>query len=387
MKIGIDYTSAIAQWAGIGRYTRSLVDALLREVRDDSLSLFSTETPTAERGFPDDPHVASQVWRAGGRVVGNRAATIIWHRLRVPLPYEAVGGRVDVLHGPDFVLPPAMNTPRVATIHDLAYLTHPQFALPSLVKYLSASVPRSLRRASRVIAVSERTAQDLAAHYGIPRSRMTVIPLGVNLALRPVTDQDRLRDLDARYRLAHPLVLAVGTIEPRKDYARLIEAFARARTAAGGPKMLAIAGREGWLYDGVFRAVEEHGVGDVVRFLSFVPEADLATLYSTADVLAMPSVYEGFGIPVLEAMACGTPVLCSDGGSLPEVAGDAAMVVAAEDTPALTDGLVRAVSDMTLRAELRERGIARAAGFTWAETARRHLEVYHEVAGRRGVAR
>ncbi len=380
MRIAIDYTSAIAQGAGIGRYTRSLVAALARVDETNRYLLFSSEAPTPERGFPASPRMRERVISLAGRPVGNRTLTILWHRLRLPLPVELVTGNVDVLHAPDFSMPPALRTPRVVTIHDLAFLTHPECALPSLVDYLNRVVPRAVRAATRLIAVSQNTADDLVNYLGVERERISVIHLGIDPRFRRVEDQRVLRALDTRLGLEHPLALAVGTIEPRKNYERLIAAFARARREPGGPRMLAICGRKGWLYEGTFAAVEQWGVGDGVRFLDNVSDSDLPALYSTADVVAMPSIYEGFGIPVTEAMACGTPVVCSTGGSLPEVVGDAALMVAPEDIAGLADALVKAVTDADVRERLVARGLERARSFNWDEAARAHVRVYEQAA-------
>lgn len=375
MRIAIDYTPAIAQGAGIGRYTRDLVQALANVDTADRFTLFSAESPTAERGFPDAPNMTPRVFG-----VGNRRMTIFWQRLRAPVPAELFMGRADVIHGPDFILPPALRARRVVTVHDLAFLTHPECAVPKLVEYLSRVVPRALRVADHIISVSQRTADDLHALLGVPREKITVIPLGVDPAFTRPVDASAVTALREKYDLAGPVALAVGTIEPRKNYEGLVAAFERARREQDGPRTLVIAGRKGWLYDGVFAAVEKCGLREHVRFLDYIPDGELAMLYTAAAVVAVPSLYEGFGIPVLEAMASGTPVVCSDGGSLPEVAGDAALVVPVGDTDALTAALVRASADGELRAGMIERGRERVKAFTWDVTARAHVRVYHETA-------
>jgi glycosyltransferase involved in cell wall biosynthesis len=375
MRIAIDYTSALVQGAGIGRYTRNLVAALAQLESGDRYTLFSTEAPTAERPIPTAPNVRSRVVP-----VGNRRATILWHRLRVPLPAELVMGRADVLHGPDFTLPPAIGARRVVTIHDLAFLTHPECALPSLVTYLSRVVPRALHRADRVIAVSQRTATDLIERLDVPAERIAVIHLGVDPSFEHTLADDTVAEACARLGLATPFVLAVGTIEPRKNYERLIAAFARIARETAGPRMLVIAGRKGWLYEGVFAAAQRYGVAEQVRFLDYVADGDLRTLYRAAAVLAMPSLYEGFGIPLLEAMASETPIVCSTAGSLPEVAADAGLLVPPEDTDALAEALLRVVREPALAASLVARGHERVKAFTWQAAAQAHVRVYHEAA-------
>lgn len=373
MRIAIDYTPAIAQRAGIGRYTRDLVEALAQVDSDDRFTLFSAEPPTPDRGFPTTANMTSRVFG-----VGNRHMTIFWQRLRAPVPAELFMGNADLIHGPDFILPPALRARRVVTVHDLAFLTHPECAVPKLVSYLSRVVPRALRAADHVISVSQRTADDLHTLLGVPSEKITVIPLGVDPAFTAEVDEQAVAAVREKYGLEGPVALAVGTIEPRKNYEGLVAAFERARQAADGPRTLVIAGRKGWLYEGVFAAVERLGLTEHVRFLDYIPDGELATLYHAAAVVAVPSLYEGFGIPVLEAMASGTPVVCSDGGSLPEVAGDAALVVPVADTDALSDALVRATGDAGLRTSLIQRGRERVAGFTWEAAARAHVQVYHE---------
>lgn len=377
MHVAIDYTPAIAQTAGIGRYTRSLVEALAHLKSDDSFTLFSSEQPVKGRDFPTAANIRPRVFG-----VGNRVMTILWQRLRVPLPAELLMGRADVLHGPDFILPPVLRARRVVTIHDLAFLTHPECALPSLAAYLSRVTPRAIQAADRVIAVSQRTADDIVERYHTPREKITVIHLGIDSRFTPIRDEAAIERIRSTYDFKQPTILAVGTIEPRKNYERLIAAFAQARHVMGGPQKLVIAGRKGWLYEGVFAAAEHFHVSDAVRFLDFVPDADLPTLYQAADALAMPSLYEGFGIPAVEAMACGTPVVCAATGALPEVVGDAAIQIAPEDINELAEALVRIVHDSVVRERLIACGLEQAAKYNWEAAARAHLRVYAEAAQR-----
>lgn len=371
MRILVDYTSGIAQNAGISRYTRNLVDALLSIDHDDSYTLFSADKPRTARGFPTAPNV-----RAVVGPLSNKRMTTLWHRFRAPLPIEALAGSADVFHSPDFALPPVARARTVVTIHDLAFLTHPESALPSVRRYLLRVTPRAVERADRIIAVSQRTADDLVALIGAPHEKITTIHLGVDPGLPRVEDLTRLEQVAARLGIRRPFALAVGTIEPRKNYVRLIQAFRQIRGTAGAPAQLIIVGRRGWLYDSVFSALSEAGMGNSALILERVTDGDLAALYSMATMLVTPSLYEGFGIPPVEAMAFGVPVIVSDGGALPEVVGEAGIVFPATDVEALASAMLRVGSDERLRHEMSLASQERARAFDWTQAARATLAVY-----------
>ena len=374
MRIAIDYTSAITEPAGIGRYTRGLVQALLEHApEEDGLVLFSSQSPPSGFRLPKAPNARLLVWG-----VGHRNLTRLWHKLHVPLPAEPLMGWPDLIHGPDFVLPPALRARRVVTIHDLAYLLYPGYAQPGIVDYLCSEVPRALQEADQVIAVSQRTADDLVERLQVPSERIRVIYPGVDSLFTLETDPAAVHELRHTYELADPFILAVGTLEPRKNYARLIDAFAAATCQPGGPRTLVFVGRRGWHYQGIMAALQRReDVVDRIRLLGYIPNEELAILYHAAAALVMPSIYEGFGLPVIEAMACGTPVICSTGGALPEVAGNAAFLVDPEDTDTLRDALVSICVDDELRARLILDGYTRAQHFTWQAAATAHFDLYH----------
>ncbi len=378
MRILVDYTSGIAQSAGIGRYTRNLVDAMLRLDHEDKFTLFSADKPSVSRGFPSAPNVRTVVGP-----ISNKRMTTLWHRFRAPLPIDAIAGAADVFHSPDFSLPPVARARTVVTIHDLAFITNPECSVPSLRDYLLRVTPRAVQRADRIIAVSQRTAEDLVKLMGAPKEKITTIYLGVDPGLKRVDDFTRLTEVANQYGLRGPFILAVGTIEPRKNYERLIQAFAMVQGKPGAPAHLVIVGRKGWLYESVFETLEGSRLGDSVRILENVPDSDLAAFYSMASMLVTPSLYEGFGIPPVEAMAYGLPVIVSDGGSLPEIVGDAGMVVPAKDVDALAGAMLRVTTDKTLRAEMSRRSLARAQRFDWGAAARATLVVYRDALGRK----
>ncbi len=370
MRIGIDYTAAIEQRAGIGRYTRELVRALV--VADEENSYLLISARGGNRRSSDWPrNVATK-----DLPFSSRALTVMWQRWRLPLPIELFTGRLDIFHSPDFTLPTVRSSATVVTVHDLTFLVHPECAHPGVEKYLRRAAPRALERASLVLADSQCTRQDLMSYYGIPAARVAVIPAGVGDEFHPVTDSRMLQAVQDTYQAYPPFILTMGTLEPRKNLPRLFEAYARLRQEAGIPHRLLVAGGKGWLYEDIFRAVERLGLQDEVRFLGFVPDHQLPALLTLADVFVYPSLYEGFGLPPLEAMACDVPVVCSNTSSLPEVAGDAALMVDPTDVPALAAAIHRVLTDEALRQSMVEKGREQAARFTWSGAAAELLHLY-----------
>jgi glycosyltransferase involved in cell wall biosynthesis len=296
----------------------------------------------------------------------------IWQRLRLPLPAELVTGPVDRFYSPDFVLPPLRKSTRsLLTVHDLSFLRHPDTFPPPLLRYLKQSVPRSVARADHILADSDATRDDLITLLNVSPRRVTTLYSGVSPDFNTtVTENERAR-LRARYDIGdRPFILTVGTVQPRKNYVRLIKAcdsLAKARDLD-----LVIVGQPAWLAAPILAAADAR---PYVHRLGFVADGDLPALYRQATVFAFPSLYEGFGLPPLEAMACGTPVVASTSSSVPEVVGDAGLLVDPLDVSAWTDALRRLLDDESLGAALRERGLKRAARFIWSRTAQMWLEI------------
>jgi glycosyltransferase involved in cell wall biosynthesis len=379
MHIMIDYTPAVHQRAGIGRYTRGLVQALGEMESPHRFTLFVLGKPPADCV----PKRLPPAFQLRTVPLTDRWATVMWYRLNLPLPVDLLSGRADLFHGPSFTLPPSWM-PRLLTVHDLSFLRYPQGAHPPLLAWLRRAVPRSLARARHVLADSESTRRDLIELLNVPAGRITVIGAGVDDHFRRIEDPGQLAAVRNRYRLPGRFVLGLSTLEPRKNFTGLIAAF---NQLAGQPPHadlhLVIAGGRGWNYAPVFEAADASPFRERIHFPGYVAEADLPTLYSLAGVFAFPSHYEGFGIPVLEAMACGTPVVCADNSSLPEVAGDAALLVRADDTPGIAAAIDRTLRDASLREQLIRRGQAQARRFTWPDAARRLLAVYEALGNRR----
>lgn len=369
--IGILYTPALNQGAGIGRYTRHLVQTLLAlpESRRYRFVLWAHGGSPSPRPWPS--HVQ---WKA--HRLSELTFTRLWDRLRIPLPAEWFVGDIDVFHSPNFTLPPLRRAIGVVTVHDLSFLRVPECADPGLRAFLADAVPAAVKRAHHVLADSENTRRDLIELLDAPPDKITVVPAGVDPTFCRVKDEARLQDVRVRYSLPERFILSVGRLEPRKNFPRLIAAYALLRERLDPPHHLVIAGGRGWLDDEILAAPERYGVEDWVHFPGFVADEDLPALYSLADLFAFPSLYEGFGIPPLEAMACEVPTIVADNSSLPEVAGDAALLVPATDVDALAAALERGLTDAEWRSGAIRAGRRQAERYTWEAAARSLLRAY-----------
>ncbi len=375
LQITLDYTAGSrARSAGVARYARSLVSALDSHHSPHHYTLFSRIQPGADQRLP-----AGDAFRLRALPLGEQFSTTLWQRARWLVPAPLFTGRADLWHGLDATLPPLLHSRAIVTIPDLAFLTQPDSLEPSQAASLRRAVPRAARQADAIITFSEQVRRELLEKLSVPAERVQVISPGVSAAFRRVTDTMLLEATRHKFELQSPFILSVGTLEPRKNLARLVQAFDKMRRDRSGPKMLALAGPNGWRYEEVYEVVNRLGLKNEVRFLGHVTDLELVLLYSMADIVALPSLYEGFGFALLEAMACGAPVVCSNAGALPEVAGDAALLVNPTDTEALGTMLLRLLRNPRLRALLSKKGQARAAKFTWEACAQAHLKLYEEV--------
>jgi glycosyltransferase involved in cell wall biosynthesis len=377
-RIGFDVTAALAQGGGIGRYTRELIHALVAVDSAHQYRLFSARPPLAppvSNALPVAPHVVHRP-----APVEEQWLYRLWYRLRLPIPVQTVTGPLDLFHSPDFVLPPVSGgIPTLLTVHDLSFVHFPDTFPAQLVAYLNRVVPWSVDRATHVLADSAATRDDLQREWAVPAEKITVLTSGVNPRFHPVADPHALSAVRARYGVSSaPFFLAVGTVQPRKNYPMLVRAFRG--VADHLPHQLVIAGGRGWLVEGLLAEIEQQGLSDRVQLIGFVDDADLPALYSAATAFLFPSLYEGFGLPLLEAMACGAPVISSDASCLPEIVaapgGDAGLLVDPANEAGWTTAMVHVAGDETLRADLVRRGMDRAAAYSWDATARHLLTIY-----------
>jgi len=296
---------------------------------------------------------------------------------------EVLLGNVDVVHSTTFSAPRFRNRRKrlVATIYDLSFLSHPECHLPQNITHTLGGTRDAIAWADALIAISHHTRQDLIERMGAPADRVVVIHPAPNPQCLRVEDPLLLSRVCRKYHLPAHFILFVGSLEPRKNLLRLVAAYARIASTLRKDVHLVVAGGAGWLSEDLQPTVQRLGVTEQVHFVGYVPEEDLPALYSLATVFAYPSLYEGFGFPVLEAMQCGVPVLTSNVSALPEVSGDAALFVSPTEVDDIAVGMARLLDDADLRTELRTQGYARAGAFSWERCARETLAVYRRVYG------
>ncbi len=359
--------------AGVSTYSRRLIEQLGRQIRQGTefqLTALISDPIFQTEGV----HIAR-----GPALLQQPLLRIAWEQAVIPFQLRQL--KADLVHGLVNVLPLTTTTPGIVTVHDLSFLRMPEKLSPTKRFYLARLCQASVHRARHVITVSQQTADDVMAFFATPATKITVVPNGVDAHFQPGDAAETVT-----FRQAHALperfILYLGTLEPRKNLLTLLRAYAQWQSRAAREEQaikLVLAGGKGWDYEQIFTETAALGLTEQVIFPGFIPEADLPQWYRAAEFFVYPSFLEGFGLPVLEAMACGTPVICSDAGSLVEVAGDAAWTFPATDVDTLAQSLHSLSTQAELRAELRTRGLQRAQQFSWQRTAAATLDIYHQM--------
>ncbi len=367
MRIGIDARKL--HDFGIGTYIRNLLRQLARLDRETEFVVFCR---------PDDREALTSLGENFRPVPERSANYSVAEQLSIPLALRREG--ITLFHAPHYVLPPLVRCRSVVTIHDCIHLMFPQY-LPSrlALQYARTSIALAARRAARVMTVSESSKRDILRFVDVKPEKIDVIynAYDERFTIEP-REEDVVR-VRERYQLHDEFVLYAGNVKPHKNLERLIDAFDLVRKRGLDHLKLVMIGDDISKYTALRRAVHQHQLHKYVRFLGYLPEETLAVMYRLAGVFVFPSLYEGFGLPPLEAMASGTPVVTSNVSSLPEVAGDAALLVDPYDPHAIADGIYRVLTDEALGRELRRKGLARARQFSWEQSVRRVRDIYEQV--------
>lgn len=368
MRIGIDARKL--HDFGIGTYIRNLLRELARLDHDTDFVLLCR---------PDDVNGIRALGENFRPVVERAGNYSISEQFRIPLALRRE--KVTLFHAPHYVLPPLVHCRSVVTIHDCIHLMFPQY-LPNKVAlaYARTSMALAASRATRVLTVSETSKKDIMRFFGTDPARIDVIYNAYDERFGVEPKEDEVVRVRERYQLHDEFVLYAGNVKPHKNLERLIDAFHLVRSRGLDHLKLVMIGDDISKYASLRRAVHRYQLHNYVRFLGYLPEETLAVMYRLAGVFVFPSLYEGFGLPPLEAMASGTPVVTSNVSSLPEVTGDAAELVDPYDPQAIADGIYRVLTDIDLRRNLRRKGLARAHQFSWGASVRRVREIYGEVA-------
>lgn len=368
LHIAIDAHSVGTGLAGNESYITNLIEALAELDTINRYSLYVTKQEAVERFQNRWPHVTVRMTLPHTPVV----------RIPITLATELRRRPVDLLHV-QYTAPPLPPCPVIVTIHDLSFEHLPQTFKRRSRMQLRLTVRRTARAATQVLVPSEHTRRDVIETYKIEPELISVAPLAARESFKPIEDETELRRVRSTYNLTGDYILAVGSIQPRKNLERLISAYSalrRARPSGNLPK-LALVGKRAWLYKETLQAIEKSGLKDLTVLTGYVPESDLPALYSGALCFVYPSYFEGFGLPPLEAMQCGTPVIAGNRTSLPEVIGRAGLLVDPFDVDALTQALAMMIDEPGLRSQLRVKGLERAREFSWRQTAQLTLEAYN----------
>ena len=359
--------------AGVSRYIYNLVTTLPHIDQANHYTVFLNEKRVPSTS-------ASLTMRLTKLPTIHPSVRIFWEQCIQPI--ALIREKVDLLHCMAFVSPLLLLRPVVLTIYDLGVLRYPEKHRASSHFYLKQFTPISVRRAKRIIAISASTKEDIIRSLGVSPSKVDVIHCGVEEMFLPINDHQRLDDFRTRRGLPEKMILFVGTLEPRKNLENLLRAYALLKKRRNLSHKLVIIGAKGWHYQGIFAAQRELGLKGDVIFTGYVPQGELPLWYNVAELFVYPSLYEGFGLPPLEAMSCGTPVITSNTSSLPEVVGEAGITVNPMDVEGLAEAMNQVLSDGILRQSMREQGLARAGRFSWANAAQKTVEVYQRALGR-----
>lgn len=371
MRIGIDATALPKKPAGAGNYIIQLIRALVEIEREYEFIIFAQHSGHPLINLSDHENIA---WRLfPDRKPGSR---LLWEQVVFPKHVRDAG--IDLLHSLHYTQPLNLSCHTAVTFHDMTFFLYPQVHTRIRRMYFPLAIRASAKRADALIAVSESTRQDAIQILDIPPQRITTTQLGHDPAFKPIRDDLIRREVREKYKLPERFILYVGTVEPRKNLPLLIRAYQRL-VAAGSDYELVVVGRHGWMYGEVYNQIEASNLQERIHLAGYVDQADLPVVYNLASLFVYPTLYEGFGLPALEALACGVPVITTDTSSLPEIVAEAGVLIPLDDEQALFEAMKSVLKDRKLRQDMIQKGLIQAKKFTWKRTAQKTLQVYRRV--------
>lgn len=383
MKIAIDISPLATQKrTGIENYVFNLCKNLPLVDKENEYVLFansyrhyqSLRTAVEEISVRSYPNMSAKISKLPGTFL-----RLLWGCLRAPSAERLVGD-IDIFHHASHRMsPPSKKTRLVVTIFDLTPIKHPTYHTKGMISRYISDFPHLLKNADKVIAISNCTKNDIIEHFDIAEERVQVTPLAANDDYKQISDKHAIDKIKGIYDIDKDYILFVGTLEPRKNLVNLLKAYCILPDYLKRDYALVLCGKKGWYYEEIFETVRELKLENKVIFTGYVPDKDIPLLMNGAAVFVYPSFYEGFGLPPLEAMACGTPVISTNVSSIPEVVGDAGILVSPTDVEELSDAMLRVLDNETLKAQLSEKGLKQASKFSWRATAEKTMEVYNEV--------
>lgn len=379
-RIGIDISTLLNHGPdiGAGRYIINLVRNLLEIDNKNTYVLTGRYTSTEyleiaynlKKDFENNK-IELKFYRTPQKKLD------LWNRFKFP-PIEFLGFKADILHCPDYLIPPTLNKNIVLTIHDLAFIRFPEFNFDWFVKKYTREVKKNVQISKKIIADSKSTKNDIVKFFKINPAKVEVVYLSAESIFIKLPEKDKNKNVLKKYKINKKYILSVGTIEPRKNFITLIKAFNLIKQKKTDTDYkLVIAGRTGWKSEATYEEREKSPYREDILFSGRVPDQDLVQIYNQAELFVYPSLFEGFGLPPLEAMSCGLPVIASDTSSLKEVIGNAGMLVTAGDESKLKKQILHVLENEEIKEELKGKSLIRAKKFSWEETARKTLEIYH----------
>lgn len=377
MKIVFDITPLERIQAGIGYYTFNLIKHIMRLAPEHQFSLFGRSGQEPNIGRVTAPLTTDRELDIHLSKMPLKAYYYLWKYAKLSVPDLIIPGG-DIFHGTSYLPLSSTHGKNIITIHDLYFLKEQKHVEQKARSFLPSEIKAAANLSDYIIADSESTRNDVINLLDISPDKVRAIPLASGENFIFLNDQEENRQIRVKYAGGQPYILFVGTLEPRKNLVRLVQAFSLLKKK-GCPHKLVLAGKRGWGFEEIFSTIRRLGLEQEVCTPDYVPSEELTPLYNGADIFVYPSLYEGFGLPVIEAMACGTPVITSNTSSLPEVAGEAGILTDPEDIEGLAQAMAKVLEDGELRKTLREKGLKQAASFSWDKTAAQTLEVYQSL--------